>query len=120
MGVFIAGTGSYVPDKVLTNADLEKMVDTSDEWIVSRTGIRERHIAGSETATSDLAVRAAENALENAGVKPEELDLIVVSTITPDHPTPSTASVVQRKLGASSTCCMCFDVSAACAGLLYG
>ena len=120
MGIVIAGTGHFLPDRILTNQDLEKMVDTSDEWIVTRTGIRERHIAEPETATSDLAVGAGRNALENAGLSPEDLDLIVVSSITPDQPTPSTATIVQNKLGAAATKCMCFDVSAACAGLLYG
>ena len=118
MGFRIAGTGHYVPDRILTNADLEKMVETSDEWIVTRTGIRERHIAGPDTATSDLAAEAGRRALQNAGIAPEDVDLVIVSTITPDMPTPSTATVVQRKLGIPP--CMCFDVEAACTGLLYG
>ena len=118
MGFRIAGTGHYVPDRILTNADLEKMVETSDEWIVTRTGIRERHIAGPDTATSDLAAEAGRRALQNAEIAPEDVDLVIVSTITPDMPTPSTATVVQRKLGIPP--CMCFDVEAACTGLLYG
>ena len=118
MGFRIAGTGHYVPYRILTNADLEKMVETSDEWIVTRTGIRERHIAGPDTATSDLAAEAGRRALQNAGIAPEDVDLVIVSTITPDMPTPSTATVVQRKLGIPP--CMCFDVEAACTGLLYG
>jgi len=118
MGFRITGTGHCVPDRILTNADLEKMVETSDEWIVTRTGIRERHIAGPDVATSDLAAEAGRRALENAGITPNDVDLVIVSTITPDMPTPSTATVVQRKLGIPP--CMCFDVEAACTGLLYG
>ena len=118
MGIRIAGTGYCVPDRILTNADLEKIVETSDEWIVTRTGIRERHIAGPDVATSDLAAEAGRRALQNAGLTPEDVDLVIVSTITPDMPTPSTATVVQRKLGIPP--CMCFDVEAACTGLLYG
>ncbi len=118
MGIVIKGTGCYVPERVLTNSDLEKMVDTSDEWIVSRTGIRERHIAGPETATSDLAAQAGLRAILSAGITPEEIDLVIVSTVTPDMPTPPTATIVQRKLGIPP--CMCFDIEAACTGLLYG
>ncbi|MFT5192718.1 MAG: 3-oxoacyl-[acyl-carrier-protein] synthase-3 [Verrucomicrobiales bacterium] len=113
----IAGTGSYVPDKVLTNEDLAKMVDTSDEWIVSRTGIHERRIASDTQATSDLATNAARNAMEQAGVTAEELDLIIVATISPDTFFPATACYVQKNLGAKNA--ICFDLSAACSGFLY-
>ncbi len=113
----IVGTGSYAPKKVLTNGDLEMMVDTSDEWITSRTGIKERRIANAGEATSDLAVRAAEAALDNAGVAAEELDLIIVATVTPDTFFPATACYVQSALGAKKA--SAFDVSAACAGFLY-
>jgi len=113
----IAGTGSYLPKKILTNSDLEKMVDTTDEWIVSRTGIRERHIAAPEEATSDLATAAARAALEMAGVDPADLDLIIVATLTPDHHFPSTAGFVQRNLGAAKAAA--FDIEAACTGFIY-
>lgn len=113
----ITGTGSYVPEKVLTNLDLEKFLDTSDEWIRARTGIAERHVAADDENTSDLATRAAERALEMAGVKPEELDCIVVGTITGDYPWPATACIVQANLGAVNA--GAFDVSAACSGFLY-
>ena len=113
----IAGTGSYVPEKILTNDDLAKMVDTSDEWIVSRTGIRERRIASDAEATSDLATKAARKAMENAGAEAEELDLIIVATVSPDTFFPATACYVQRNLGAKNA--VCFDVSAACSGFLY-
>lgn len=113
----IAGTGSYVPERVLTNAELEQMVDTTDEWIVSRTGIRERRIAGPDEKTSDLATKAALRAMEAAGVTAEEIDLIIVGTISPDTFFPSTACHVQRNLGAVRA--VAFDVSAACAGFLY-
>jgi len=113
----IIGTGSYVPERVLTNADLERTVDTSDEWIVSRTGIKERRIAADGEATSDLAVAAAKNAMQDAGVTAEELDLIILATISPDTFFPSTACYVQQKLGAVNA--VCFDISAACSGFLY-
>lgn len=113
----ITGTGSYVPEKVLTNLDLEKFLDTSDEWIRARTGIAERHVAADDENTSDLATKAAERALEMAGVKPEELDCIVVGTITGDYPWPATACIVQANLGAVNA--GAFDVSAACSGFLY-
>ncbi len=100
MRTLIAGTGSYLPDRRLTNADLVKMVDTSEDWIISRTGIRERRIAAPEQATSDLAIEAGKNALEMAGVEAGELDLIIVATLTPDYLFPSTAGLVQRALGA--------------------
>ncbi|MCA9580670.1 MAG: ketoacyl-ACP synthase III [Myxococcales bacterium] len=113
----IAGTGHHTPERVLTNTDLEKMVDTSDEWIVSRTGIRERRIAAEGESTSDMATAAAKGALDAAGILASELDLIIVATVTPDHPLPATAMFVQQKLGAT---CPAFDMSAACAGFIYG
>ncbi len=114
----IAGTGSYLPEKVLTNADLEKLVDTSDEWIVSRSGIRERHLVGDGQTTSDMAVEAAKKAMEAAGVDASELELIIVGTTTPDFIFPSTACLVQNRLGALG--CAAFDVNAACSGFLFG
>lgn len=113
----ITGTGSYVPEKVLTNLDIEKFLDTNDEWIRSRTGICERHIAADDENTSDLATRAAERALEMAGVDAKDIELIVVGTITGDYPWPATACVVQSNLGAVNA--GAFDVSAACSGFLY-
>jgi 3-oxoacyl-[acyl-carrier-protein] synthase III len=113
----IAGVGSYVPEKILTNAELEKMVNTSDEWITTRTGIKERHIAAKDEFTSDLGARAALRAMEAAGVTAEDLDLIVVATTTPDMPFPSTAALVQRKLGAHRAAA--FDLEAACSGFIY-
>ncbi|MDD5130769.1 MAG: ketoacyl-ACP synthase III [Candidatus Omnitrophica bacterium] len=116
--VGIIGVGEYLPEKILTNADLEKMVDTSDEWITTRTGIKQRHLAAPGQAASDLGVRAAQQALADAKIKAEDLDLIVVATITGDMPTPSTAAIIQNKLGAKKA--VCFDLSAACAGFVYG
>lgn len=113
----IIGTGSYMPEKILTNDDLSKIVDTSDEWITSRTGIKERRIAAENEATSDIAAEAARRAMQSAGVTPEEIDLIVVATVTPDMAFPSTACFVQKKIGASNA--VCFDISAACSGFLY-
>src|SRR6266568_5306527 len=113
----IIGTGSYVPQKVLTNADLEKLVDTNDQWIVERTGIRERHVAAPDEATSDMALVAAERALEMAGVDAKDVDLIVLGTITPDMPWPSSAAMLQGRLGNKKA--FAFDVSAACAGSIY-
>ena len=113
----IAGTGSYLPEKVLTNADLAEFVDTSDEWIVSRTGIRERHVAAEGETTGDLAYHAAVRALEAAGVDASELDLIVLGTTTPDLIFPSTACLLQHRLGANG--CPAFDVNAACSGFVY-
>ncbi len=113
----IAGTGSYLPEKVLTNDDLAKMVDTSDEWIVSRSGIRERHIAADGETTGDLAYHASVRALEAAGVSADELDLIVLGTTTPDLIFPSTACLLQHRLGANG--CPAFDVNAACSGFVY-
>jgi 3-oxoacyl-[acyl-carrier-protein] synthase-3 len=115
--VVIVGTGSQVPERILTNADLEKIVDTSDQWITERTGMKERHIAATGEAASDLAVVACEKALTEAKVKPEELDLIVVGTVTGDMPFPSTACVLQQRLGAPHAAA--FDVSAGCTGFIY-
>ena len=113
----IAGTGSYLPEKVLTNDDLAKFVDTSDEWIASRTGIRERHIAAEGETTGDLGYHAAVRALEAAGVDAKDLDLIIVGTTTPDLIFPSTACLIQHRLGADG--CPAFDVNAACSGFVY-
>ncbi len=113
----IAGTGSYLPEKILTNADLEHMVDTTDEWIFSRTGIRERHIVADNEFTSDLALQASYKAIESAGIKPEDIDLIIVATTTPDKIFPSTACILQRKLGIAG--CPAFDVQAVCSGFVY-
>jgi len=114
----ITGVGSYVPEKILTNADLEKMVETSDEWITSRTGIRERRIAAANEFTSDLATKAAERAMKMAGVTADQIDMVIVATLTPDMPFPSTACLVQRKLGAHRAAA--FDLEAACSGFIYG
>ena len=113
----IAGTGSYLPEKVVTNDDLAKVVDTSDEWIRSRTGIRERHIAADTEATSDLGYNAAVRALEAAGIEASQLDLIVVGTTTPDLIFPSTACLIQARLGVAG--CAALDVNAACSGFVY-
>ncbi len=113
----IAGTGSYLPEKVVTNADLEKIVETTDEWIASRTGIRERRRAADGETTGDLAFYAATHALEAAGIKASEIDLIVLGTTTPDLIFPSTACLLQHRLGANG--CAAFDVNAACSGFLY-
>jgi 3-oxoacyl-[acyl-carrier-protein] synthase-3 len=115
----ILSTGSYVPPKVLTNFDLEKMVDTSNEWIVTRTGIKERRIADENMATSDLAVEAAKKCLDKVGYTPEDVDTIIVATITPDMFFPSTACVVHKKLGGKNEP-TAFDISAACSGFVYG
>lgn len=114
----IVGSGFYVPEKVLTNADLEKMVDTTDEWITTRSGIKERHIIDENQATSDMAIEAAKQALDDAGVSVDDIDLIVVATATPDTIFPATACWVQRGLGADHV--PAFDISAACSGFLYG
>ena len=113
----IAGTGSYLPSKVLTNDDLSRIVDTSDEWIASRTGIRERHIAAEGETTVDLAYHAATRALEAAGTRADEIDLIIVGTTTPDLVFPSSACLLQERLGIAG--CGAFDVNAACSGFLY-
>ena len=115
--VGLTGLGSYAPERVLTNADLEAMVDTNDEWIVERTGIRERRIAAPEQAASDLALPAARKALEQAGVAAEELDLIVVATATPDMLFPATAAIVADTLGAKNAAA--YDLLAGCTGFVY-
>jgi len=114
----ILGLGHYLPRRVLTNADLEKLVDTTDEWITTRTGIKERRLAGREERNSSLAVKAAREALKNAKLDPHKLELIIVATISPDSNFPSVACLVQKALGAKAACA--FDVSAACSGFLYG
>jgi 3-oxoacyl-[acyl-carrier-protein] synthase-3 len=113
----VTGVGSYVPARVMTNADLEKLVETTDEWILTRTGIRERRLAAEDEFTSDMASLAANRAMEMAGVTAEQIDLIVVATCTPDMPFPNTGCLVQRKLGAKRAAA--FDVEAACSGFLY-
>jgi 3-oxoacyl-[acyl-carrier-protein] synthase-3 len=113
----VRGTGSAVPEKILTNSDLEKMVDTTDEWIISRTGIKKRHIAVEGEYTSTFATRAAERALQMAGIAPNEIDLIVLATVTPDFPFPATSCIVQNNLGAVNAAA--FDISAACSGFIY-
>lgn len=115
--VGILGTGAYLPEKVLTNHDIAKIIDTTDEWITSRTGIKERRITDEHTATSDLALEAAKRALEDAGVKAEDLDLIIVGTVTPDMLFPATACLLQAKLGAHKAAA--FDLSVACSGFVY-
>ena len=114
----IAGTGRYVPERILSNKDLESMVDTSDEWIIQRTGIRERHIAAENESTSDLALQAAQSAMEEAGLDPLELDAVILATLTPDTYCPAGACYVQKLLGAENACS--FDLSAACTGFVYG
>lgn len=116
--VGILATGSYLPERVLTNKELETMVDTTDEWIVSRTGIRERRVASAEQASSDLAYEASMKAIHKAGLTPEQIDLILVATVTPDMMFPSTACILQDRLGAARAAAL--DVSAACTGFLYG
>jgi len=118
MKAYIKGIGSYVPSKRVSNDDLARMVDTSDEWIFSRTGIRERRIAAAHEASSDLGVKAARRALDNAKLAPTDIDLLVVATITPDMPMPACACFIQQKLGLPAHAA-CFDVNAACSGFLY-
>jgi 3-oxoacyl-[acyl-carrier-protein] synthase-3 len=117
MRSLIVGTGSYAPEKVVTNADLASLVETNDQWIVERTGIRERHVAAPDQAASDLALEASRRALDAAGLAAEDVEAIVVGTITPDYPFPSCATVLQGKLGNKKA--FAFDISAACAGSLY-
>jgi len=117
-GVGIIGTGGYVPEKVLTNKDLEKMVDTTDDWIISRTGIKERRILDKDKSTSYMAIEAGKKAIEDAGLKSEDIDLIIVSTVTPDMAFPATACLVQNGLGCINAAA--FDLEAACTGFLYG
>lgn len=117
-GARIAGTGSYAPPRVITNAELERMVDTSDEWITTRTGIKERHVADDGVASSDLAAEASKIAMAEARITAEEIQLVIVATVTPDRLFPSTACTLQEKLGASNAAAM--DLSAACSGFVYG
>ncbi len=114
----IRGTGSYLPEKLLKNTDIEKMVDTTADWIFERTGIQARHIAAPHEATSDIAATAAKKALEMANMEASEIDMIIMATISPDHLMPNTACLVQEKIGAKN--CMGFDLSAACSGFVYG
>jgi len=114
----ITGVGSYVPARILTNAHLEKMVDTSDEWIITRTGIKSRRQAAKDEFTSDMAAHAAQRAMKKAGVTADQIDLIIVATITPDMPFPATACIVQQKIGARRAAA--FDLEAACSGFIYG
>ncbi len=115
----IVGTGCYVAQDVLTNFDLEKRVDTSNDWIVERTGIQERRIARKNVVTSDMAAHALTQAIEMAGIEPNDLDMIICGTVTPDRPLPSNAAFVQKKIGANNHCAS-FDLAAACAGFIYG
>ncbi|HEY9577848.1 MAG TPA: beta-ketoacyl-ACP synthase III [Pseudobacillus sp.] len=118
MNAGIIGMGQFVPEKEVTNFDLEKIMDTSDEWIRTRTGIESRRIADDDTDTSDMGVKAAEQAVKNAGISPEDIDLIIVATVTPDYRFPSVATIIQHQIGAKNAAAM--DVSAACAGFMYG
>ncbi|WP_442599170.1 beta-ketoacyl-ACP synthase III [Neobacillus sp. D3-1R] len=118
MNAGIVGIGRYLPEKIVTNFDLEKMMDTSDEWIRTRTGIEERRISTDDVDTSDMAYAAAQKAIENAGISAAEIDMILVATVTPDQPFPSVACMIQDKLGAKKAAAM--DISAACAGFMYG
>ncbi len=117
-GIGIIGTGSFLPEKILTNCDLEKIVETSDEWITTRTGIKERRIIADDMVSSDMAIEASKKALEDAGLDPLDVDLIILATMTSDMITPSTACVVQDKLGCKNAAA--FDISAACSGFIYG
>jgi 3-oxoacyl-[acyl-carrier-protein] synthase III len=118
VGAAIIGTGSYLPEKVLSNLDFEKILDTSDEWITTRTGIKERRIAADDQCTTDLAYLAAKRAIEDAKIDPQSIELIIVTTFSPDMPLPSVACLVQQKLGIKG--CGAFDMSAACSGFVYG
>ncbi|MFS0782886.1 beta-ketoacyl-ACP synthase III [Bacillus sp. 1P06AnD] len=118
MNAGILGVGRYLPERVVTNQDLEKIMDTSDEWIRTRTGIEERRLAGDDIDTSDMAFNAAKAAIEQSGVKPEEIDLILVATVTPDQSFPTVSCMLQERLGAVKAAAM--DISAACAGFMYG
>ena len=117
-GVRIAGVGHFVPERVITNADLERMFDTSDEWITTRTGMKERHVAALDQPTSDLALGAARNALANAGLDARRLDCVIVATVTPDYAFPATACVLAAKLGIAGTAA--FDMEIGCSGFIYG
>src|SRR3989338_6560215 len=115
--VGIIGLGAYLPEKILTNKDLERMVDTTDEWITTRTGIKERRIISNGMLTSDLGKLASEESLKEAGLRPEEVELLIVASISPDMPFPATSCIVQEKLGAKKAAC--FDVAAACSGFVH-
>ena len=118
MRATITATAHHVPEKILTNYDIEKMVQTSDEWIQNRTGIKQRHIASDDEASSDLSTHVANKLLKKRGIKPEKIDIIIVGTVTPDHLTPSTAAIVQNNINAQNA--WAFDLSAACSGFLFG
>ena len=118
MRATITATAHHVPEKILTNYDIEKMVQTSDEWIQNRTGIKQRHIASDDEASSDLSTQVANKLLKKRGINPEQIDIIIVGTITPDHLTPSTAAIVQNNINAQNA--WAFDLSAACSGYLFG
>ncbi|HJV30618.1 MAG TPA: beta-ketoacyl-ACP synthase III [Bacillales bacterium] len=118
MNAGVVGIGRYLPDRVVTNFDLEKVMDTSDEWIRTRTGIKERRIAADDIDTSDMAFEAAKKAIENAGITPDQIDLIITATVSPDRPFPSVSCMLQERLGAKKAAAM--DISAACAGFMYG
>ena len=118
MRATITSTAHHVPEKILTNYDIEKMVQTSDEWIQNRTGIKQRHIASDDEASSDLSTHVANKLLKKRGIKPEKIDIIIVGTVTPDHLTPSTAAIVQNNINAQNA--WAFDLSAACSGFLFG
>lgn len=115
--VVILGTGAYAPERILNNEELSRIVDTNDEWIVTRSGIRERHISAPDQATSDLAVKAGQAALAAAKLTPADIDLLIIATCTPDAPLPSTSTLVQNKLGLGA--CACMDLAAACSGFIY-
>jgi 3-oxoacyl-[acyl-carrier-protein] synthase-3 len=114
----IAGLGTFLPEKILTNKDFERMVDTSDEWIMSRTGIRERHVVGPEESVATLAIEAGKRAMADAGVRPDEIELLILATATVEQPIPSTATIIQPALGVKNA--TCFDIAAACSGFLFG
>ncbi len=118
MRATITSTAHHVPEKILTNHDIEKMVETSDEWIQNRTGIKQRHIVSDDEASSDLSTHVAKKLLEKRGIKPEQIDIIIIGTVTPDHLTPSTAAIVQNNINAQNA--WAFDLSAACSGFLFG
>mgnify|MGYP000896523503 FL=1 len=118
MRATITSTAHHVPEKILTNHDIEKMVETSDEWIQNRTGIKQRHIVSDDEASSDLSTHVAKKLLEKRGIKPDQIDIIIIGTVTPDHLTPSTAAIVQNNINAQNA--WAFDLSAACSGFLFG
>ena len=117
MNATITSTAHYVPENVLTNSDLEKLVDTSDEWIKSRVGINQRHVVADGEASSDMSTKVAYSLLEKRGINATDIDVIIIGTVTPDHPTPSTAAIVQNNINAENA--WAFDLSAACSGFLY-